>query len=146
LSVEVSTRAAGTLTDRPSLVTEASADDLLHNLEGGKRTVVDARSPDRFRGENETLDPVGGHIPGAKNRFFKENLGSDGRFKSAEQLRADFSQLIDEPRHAVMQCGSGVTACHNLLAMEVAGLSGAALYPGSWSEWCADAARPVERG
>ncbi|HTH44049.1 MAG TPA: sulfurtransferase [Oxalicibacterium sp.] len=146
LSTEVPTPVAGTLADRPSLVTEVGADDLLRNLESGQRVVVDARAPDRFRGENETLDPVGGHIPGAKNRFFKNNLGVDGRFKPAEQLRTDFSQLIADPKQAVMQCGSGVTACHNLLAMEVAGLSGAALYPGSWSEWCADPSRPVARG
>jgi thiosulfate/3-mercaptopyruvate sulfurtransferase len=108
--------------------------------------VVDARAPDRFRGENETIDPVGGHIPGAQNRFFKDNLQADGRFKDAAQLRADFAPLVDDPSHAVMQCGSGVTACHNLLALEVAGMPGAALYPGSWSEWCADPARPIATG
>jgi thiosulfate/3-mercaptopyruvate sulfurtransferase len=108
--------------------------------------VVDARAADRFRGENETMDPVGGHIPGAKNRFFKDNLAADGRFKSPEVLKADFAALIDEPAQAIMQCGSGVTACHNLLALEVAGMPGAALYPGSWSEWCADPARPVATG
>ena len=104
---------------------------------------VDARAPDRFRGENETMDPVGGHIPGARNRFFKENLQADGRFKSADQLRSEFSAVISDPSQAIMQCGSGVTACHNLLALEIAGLSGAALYPGSWSEWCADPSRPI---
>jgi thiosulfate/3-mercaptopyruvate sulfurtransferase len=146
LSTEASPRALGTLTDKPSLVTAASADDILKNLTAGNRTVVDARAPDRFRGENETLDPVGGHIPHAKNRFFKDNLQADGRFKSADQLREEFSQIIDQPTNAIMQCGSGVTACHNLLALEVAGLKGAALYPGSWSEWCTDATRPVARG
>jgi thiosulfate/3-mercaptopyruvate sulfurtransferase len=89
---------------------------------------------------------VGGHIPGAKNRFFKDNLHPDGRFKSADELRLAFSALVDDPKNAIMQCGSGVTACHNLLAMEVAGLPGAALYPGSWSEWCADPERPVATG
>jgi thiosulfate/3-mercaptopyruvate sulfurtransferase len=123
-----------------------SADDVLANLKSATRIVIDARSPDRFRGENETLDPVGGHIPGAKNRFFKDNLQPDGRFKPADQLRAEFSALIDAPQAAIMQCGSGATACHNLLAMEIAGLSGAALYAGSWSEWCADPARPVATG
>jgi thiosulfate/3-mercaptopyruvate sulfurtransferase len=146
LSTEASPRVLGTLTDKPSLVTAASADDILKNLTAGNRTVVDARAPDRFRGENETLDPVGGHIPHAKNRFFKDNLQADGRFKSADQLREEFSQVIDHPANAIMQCGSGVTACHNLLALEVAGLKGAALYPGSWSEWCADATRPVAKG
>ena len=92
------------------------------------------------------MDPVGGHIPGAKNRFFKDNLQADGRFKSAEQLRQDWENLISDPTKAVMQCGSGVTACHNLLALEVAGMSGTALYPGSWSEWCSDASRPVATG
>jgi len=106
------------------------------------------RSPDRFRGENETLDPVGGHIPGAINRFFQDNLGPDGRFKQAAQLQEEFGKLIKggDAHKVVAQCGSGVTACHNLLAMEAAGLDGARLYPGSWSEWCADPARPVATG
>lgn len=109
--------------------------------------VVDARSPDRFRGENETLDPVGGHIPGAVNRFFKSNLAADGRFKAAAELRSEYAQLLGElpPAAVVHQCGSGVTACHNLLAMEIAGLAGSRLYPGSWSEWCSDPRRPVAR-
>ena len=110
--------------------------------------LVDARSPDRFRGENETIDPVGGHIPGAINRFFKDNLRPDGRFKPAEQLRREFTALLAgrDPQQVVHQCGSGVPACHNLLAMEIAGLPGARLYPGSWSEWCANAQRAVARG
>ncbi|WP_353155457.1 sulfurtransferase [Herminiimonas fonticola] len=143
VSTEITSRTLGTLTDKPSLVTSVSANDLLNGLTVAAHTIIDARAPDRFRGENETLDPVGGHIPGAKNRFFKDNLQADGRFKSADQLRSEFSELIKNPETAVMQCGSGVTACHNLLALEVAGLSGAALYPGSWSEWCADPSRPV---
>ncbi|MEO8407910.1 MAG: rhodanese-like domain-containing protein, partial [Oxalobacteraceae bacterium] len=97
-------------------------------------------------GENETLDAVGGHIPGAKNRFFRDNLQADGRFKPAAELRGEFAALIDTPQATISQCGSGVTACHNLLAMEVAGLPGAALYAGSWSEWCSDPARPVATG
>lgn len=107
--------------------------------------VMDARSPDRFRGENETLDPVAGHIPGAVNRFYKLNLGEDGRFKPAGDLKREFSRIIGtrSPARVVHQCGSGVSACHNLLAMEVAGLSGSILYPGSWSEWCADRSRPM---
>ncbi|MFC7297776.1 sulfurtransferase [Herminiimonas aquatilis] len=143
LSTEPSPRTLGTLTVQPSLVTSVSADDLLKGLSASVHTIIDARAPDRFRGENETIDPVGGHIPGAKNRFFKENLQDDGRFKSADQLRSELSELIKNPETAVMQCGSGVTACHNLLALEVAGLTGSALYPGSWSEWCSDPARPV---
>ncbi|RZI82179.1 MAG: sulfurtransferase [Rubrivivax sp.] len=102
--------------------------------------LIDARAPDRFRGENETLDPVGGHIPGAVNRFFQMNLGPDGRFKPANLLRDEFGALLGSQalNTVVHQCGSGVTACHNLLAMEHAGLHGTRLYPGSWSEWCAD--------
>ncbi len=136
----------GNLSAKPSLTSTVNAADLLQNLAHPTRTVIDARAADRFRGDNETLDPVGGHIPGAKNRFFKDNLQVDGHFKPAEQLRTDFAALIGSPETAVMQCGSGVTACHNLLALEVAGLPGAALYPGSWSEWCADPARPVATG
>lgn len=124
-----------------------SADTLLANLDRGELCVVDARSPDRFRGENETLDRVGGHIPGARNRFFRDNLDADGGFRSAAELRREFLALLAgvEPAQAVMQCGSGVSACLNLLAMEVAGLSGARLYAGSWSEWCSDPRRPVAR-
>jgi len=109
--------------------------------------LVDARSPDRFRGENETLDPVAGHIPGAANRFFKLNLETDGRFKPATTLKREFSALLgnNSPRDVAHYCGSGVTACHNLLAMEIAGLTGSRLYPGSWSEWCSDHSRPVAK-
>ena len=146
LSTEQASKPQGNIETRPSLVRTASAADILANLKSQKRTVLDARAPDRFRGENETLDPVGGHIPGAKNRFFKDNLQADGHFKPAQQLQADFGALIGAPDASIMQCGSGVTACHNLLALEVAGLPGAALYPGSWSEWCADPARPVATG
>lgn len=109
--------------------------------------VIDARSPERFRGENETLDPVAGHIPGAVNRFFKLNLEADGRFKAPDVLKQEFAEVAGErdPRAIVHQCGSGVTACHNLLAMEHAGLAGSRLYPGSWSEWVSDRERPVAR-
>jgi thiosulfate/3-mercaptopyruvate sulfurtransferase len=146
LTAEVPAKARGSIGARASLVTTVDAGAVLANIGSGERTVVDARAADRFRGENETIDPVGGHIPGAKNRFFKDNLQADGRFKDAAQLKADFAGIVPDPSKAVMQCGSGVTACHNLLALEVAGLPGAALYPGSWSEWCADPARPVATG
>jgi thiosulfate/3-mercaptopyruvate sulfurtransferase len=146
LTTAVINRPRGSITLQPSLVTAVSADDVLANLSARAKTVLDARANDRFRGENETIDPVGGRIPGAKNRFFKDNLTADGRFKAAEQLRSDFSALIKTPENTIAQCGSGISACHNLLAMEIAGLSGAALYPGSWSEWCADASRPVATG
>jgi thiosulfate/3-mercaptopyruvate sulfurtransferase len=146
LSTDVARRAAGNITLRPPLTKTVDASAILTSLARRDRTVIDARAPDRFRGENETLDPIGGHIPGAKNRFFKDNLSAEGRFKPAEELRSEFSGLIEDPQSAIMQCGSGVTACHNLLAAEIAGLRGAALYPGSWSEWCSDASRPVAKG
>ena len=139
-------RAAGTIEVRAPFVPTVTVAEVLENIESEQRTVVDARAADRFRGENETVDPVGGHIPGAKNRFFKDNLHNDGRFKAPEMLREEFEALIDGPTEAIMQCGSGVTACHNLLALEVAGMPGAALYPGSWSEWSSDPARPVAKG
>jgi thiosulfate/3-mercaptopyruvate sulfurtransferase len=112
----------------------------------GRVRVIDARAGERFRGDVEPLDPVGGHIPGATNRFFKDNLQADGRFKPAAELRAEFAALGMPAGDVVHQCGSGVTACHNLLAMAHAGLEGSRLYPGSWSEWCADPARPIARG
>jgi thiosulfate/3-mercaptopyruvate sulfurtransferase len=143
---EVPPPRAGNLAGRPALTRTVSVDDVVANLSTQAFTVVDARANDRFRGENETIDPVGGHIPGAKNRFFKDNLGADGRFKPADQLKQEFAPLFAGPEKAVMQCGSGVTACHNLLALEVAGMPGAALYPGSWSEWCASPERPVATG
>jgi thiosulfate/3-mercaptopyruvate sulfurtransferase len=146
LSTDTPTRAAGKLSDRPALTRTVTVDDVLANITSNTNVVIDARANDRFRGENETIDPVGGHIPGAKNRFFKDNLQADGTFKPAEQLWQAFTPLFTAPASAIMQCGSGVTACHNLLAMEVAGLPGAALYPGSWSEWCADPVRPVATG
>ncbi|HEX4598758.1 MAG TPA: sulfurtransferase [Burkholderiaceae bacterium] len=110
--------------------------------------VVDARAPDRYAGQNETIDPVGGHIPGAINRFWQANLQPDGRFKSPAQLRAEFAALFGarEPAQVIMQCGSGVTACHHLVALQRAGIPGALLYPGSWSEWISDPARPVAAG
>jgi thiosulfate/3-mercaptopyruvate sulfurtransferase len=146
LVTPVASRPRGNIAEKPTLTHMVSVAEVVDNLASKARTVIDARAPDRFRGENETIDPVGGHIPGAKNRFFKDNLGADGRFKPGTQLKQEFSTLIDSAPHAILQCGSGVTACHNLLAMEVAGLHGAALYPGSWSEWCSDPARPVATG
>jgi thiosulfate/3-mercaptopyruvate sulfurtransferase len=136
----------GNIQDLSSLVKTVDAQALLDNLKSQTLQVVDARAPDRFRGENETIDAVGGHIPGAKNRFFKDNLQADGHFKSATQLREEWLSVVGDPQAAVMQCGSGVTACHNLLALEVAGLPGAHLYPGSWSEWSSDPQRPVATG
>ena len=110
--------------------------------------LVDARAPERYRGDSEPIDKVGGHIPGAANHFFQWNLAEDGTFRSPEQLRERVRQSIGNAPadHVVCYCGSGVTACHNLLAFEHAGLTGAKLYPGSWSEWSSDPARSVERG
>ena len=117
-------------------------------LETPHMHLIDARSPDRYRGENETIDPVGGHIPGAVNRFFRDNLQADGRFKPAAELRAEWLAVLAgcAPEAVVHQCGSGVSACHNMLAMEIADLPGSQLYAGSWSEWCADRGRPVACG
>lgn len=138
--------APGHLGLRTPLVRAVDVDAVVANLGPQALTVVDARAPDRFRGENETLDPVGGHIPGAVNRFFRDNLSADGRFKPADSLRAEWQQVIADPARAVLQCGSGVTACHNALALEVAGLPGAALYGGSWSDWVSAGTRPVATG
>jgi thiosulfate/3-mercaptopyruvate sulfurtransferase len=110
--------------------------------------LVDARAPVRFRGEQEPIDPVAGHIPGAINRFNAENVSKDGTFKSPAELRKEFESVLAgrQPSEVVHYCGSGVAACHNLLAMEIAGLPGGKLYAGSWSEWIADAKRPVATG
>jgi thiosulfate/3-mercaptopyruvate sulfurtransferase len=137
----------GTLTDRAG-VNGVTADFIEAHLGDQAWRLIDARSPDRYRGENETLDPVGGHIPGAVNRHYRDNLDGSGRFKTAPELRKEFSAVLGniDSRDAVHQCGSGVTAAHNILAMEVAGLPGSRLYPGSWSEWCSNPGRPVARG
>ena len=127
-----------------SLVGTVDADALQKSL--GRVTLLDARAGERYRGEVEPLDKRAGHIPGARSRFFKDNLGPDGRFKPAAELRAAFEAFGTPAARVVHQCGSGVTACHNLLAMEVAGLSGSTLYPGSWSEWSANPRRPVAIG
>lgn len=121
---------------------------VLRNLDSPDMVLIDARANDRFRGQNETIDPVAGHIPGARNRVFKDNLDAKGFFKPAAQLREDFEKVLEgsAPGKVVHQCGSGITACHNLLAMEIAGLGGSRLYSGSWSEWIADPSRPVATG
>ena len=120
---------------------------VLQRLNSPNMALIDARANDRYHGENETIDPVAGHIPGAINRFFKDNLTADGRFKTPAELRAAFRPLVGTTpaEQVVHQCGSGITACHNVLAMEIAGLKGTRLYAGSWSEWIADPSRPVTR-
>lgn len=147
-STSVPAKTAGHFSLREPLVSTIDYEGVKANLETGERLVIDARAPDRFRGENETLDPIGGHIPGARNRLFRDNLGADGRFKPAEVLRGELTALFGgrAPASIVNQCGSGVTACHNVLAQAVAGLEGAALYPGSWSEWCAQPGAPIATG
>jgi len=148
LATDVPQPAAGNFKAGAPLQVTVDAQGVERSLATRELLVVDARAADRYRGENETIDPVGGHIPGARNRFFKDNLTADGRFKPAHTLREDFSALLagKTPEHVVLQCGSGVTACHNALAMEIAGLHGAVLYPGSWSEWSAEPSRPVATG
>ena len=112
------------------------------------RLVIDARPEDRFSGEREPLDKVAGHIPGSVNWTFEENIDFDGTYLPAEELRAAYLALLrgTPPEKAIHSCGSGVTACHNILAMEIAGLPSGKLYPGSWSEWIADPSRPVATG
>lgn len=125
-----------------------STADVLEVVRGRKHgLLLDARGPVRFRGEEEPIDPVAGHVPGAVNLPFNENLAPDGRFKCPADLRHRFEPLLHgrQPTQLAAMCGSGVTACHNLLAMEVAGIKGARLYAGSWSEWIRDPARPVAR-
>ena len=122
-----------------------TADDVQATLGDASVLLVDARTRDRYRGIGETLDPVGGHIPGAASHHFGNNLTEQKTFKSPDTLRAEWSATLGDhaPDAVIMYCGSGVTACHNLLALEHAGLHGARLYAGSWSEWCADPTRPV---
>jgi thiosulfate/3-mercaptopyruvate sulfurtransferase len=145
-SRDLPVRAATTLVARGVGAT-SSADEILQHLDDGSIYVLDARAPERYRGDLEPLDPVAGHIPGARNRPYTENLTSQGVFKPPALLRSEFEALLGgTPSTAVVHhCGSGVTACHNVLAMEVAGLPGSRLYPGSWSEWIADPERPVAR-
>jgi thiosulfate/3-mercaptopyruvate sulfurtransferase len=138
----------GSFVPRPRLGATVDAPFLERFSRDPSIKLIDARVGERFRGEQETIDPVAGHIPGAVNRFWKANLEADGRFKSPQALRLEFEQLLGgvDAAQVVHSCGSGVTACHNLFAMELAGLRDSRLYPGSWSEWCADPARPVAKG
>ena len=146
---------AGTETSRAATFTPRARPELrvtLADVEARVRDraalLVDARAAERFEGQSETLDRIAGHIPGAANHFYKQNLSEDGTMLPPDALRAKFQAALGEcsPNETVMYCGSGVTACHNLLAMEHAGLGGAPLYPGSWSEWSSDPKRPVETG
>jgi len=129
---------------RPELT--ADANEVANTLHDPRVRLLDARSPERFRGENETLDRKAGHIPGASNHFYQQNLNTDYTFKPREELRRQLEENLagTPPTGVISYCGSGVTACQNLLAMEHAGLTGARLYPGSWSEWSSDSKRPIE--
>jgi thiosulfate/3-mercaptopyruvate sulfurtransferase len=146
-SVEPPERPPGRFAAGARLEPVIDASGLMGQLGSPQLLVVDARARERYEGRVEPLDPVAGHIPGAVNRFWQDNL-VNGRFKAPEQLRAEFEQLLAgrAPEQLVAHCGSGVTACHHLLAMHIAGLRGARMYAGSWSEWVADAARPVATG
>ncbi|WP_027590877.1 sulfurtransferase [Pseudomonas sp. RL] len=148
VTAQVTEPARGDFTARPDACLVVEADQLGRRLAEPGLTLIDARALPRFRGEVEPLDPVAGHIPGARCAPFTDNLGADGRFLPPEQLRQRFENLLAgrNPEQLVAYCGSGVTACHNLFAMSLAGLPLAPLYAGSWSEWITDPARPVARG
>lgn len=142
------TRASRAFSARPRPEMLAVAREVDAARRDATRVVVDSRSPDRYRGENETIDPVAGHIPGARNRFFGENVAESGEMRPAADLRPELDAVLGAtaPERAIFYCGSGVTACHNLLALDHAGLTGAKLYAGSWSEWISDPTRPVATG
>ena len=135
----------GKFVARPHLGETVDIDFVDRFREDPSMKLIDARAENRFHGVQETIDPVAGHIPGAVNRFWQKNLAPDGRFKPADQLREEFLALFEStpPEKAVHMCGSGVTSCHNMFALALAGLPAGRLYPGSWSEWCADTSRPI---
>jgi thiosulfate/3-mercaptopyruvate sulfurtransferase len=131
---------------RPEMI--ATTDELMGLIEDKRACIVDARTTDRFQGENEVIDPVAGHIPGAVNLPYPENLTEEGIFRSPEELRKKYRELLGDipPQQAIFYCGSGVTSIHNILAMVHAGMREPRLYAGSWSEWIADTSRPVSSG
>ena len=145
LSPEVPVPVPAALRSRADPLMVWSSAEILAHLDDPAFTLIDARAAERYHGEVEPIDPVAGHIPGARNRFYKLNLNADLTMRPAAELRAEFEQLIAQqsPANVLHQCGSGVTSCMNLFAMEYAGLPGSKLYAGSWSEWVADPARPV---
>ena len=145
VTTEVPSFAPTSYAGTPDDSMHVSADWIVARLGKPGMAVLDARTAQRYAGVGETIDPIGGHIPGALNRFYMENVGADGCLKPAAELREAFTKLLGAtaPSELVQQCGSGVSACVNILAMEHAGLHGSRLYPGSWSEWCADRSRPM---
>ncbi len=140
------THAARTLTPAPRRDRLRSVDDVAAHLGRGDQLLLDARAAERYEGKVEPIDKVAGHIPGAKNYFYQHNLAPDGTFRSSAELGDQLAAVIGDrpPSEVVCYCGSGVTACHNLLALEHAGFRGARLYAGSWSEWSSDPSRPIE--
>lgn len=142
------TRPAATFVAAPRPEMRVSVDEVSAQLGNPKALLVDARAPERYEGQTEPIDRVPGHIPGAVNRHYRSNAGDDFTLLPPQELRDQFLKVLGshQPSQAVMYCGSGVTACQNLLAMAHAGLPGSRLYAGSWSEWSADPARPVEKG
>jgi thiosulfate/3-mercaptopyruvate sulfurtransferase len=141
-------REARHFTPRVDLSSVVNTTELENALRDRKSLLVDARAPERYAGTVEPIDPVAGHIPGAVNRPYTASLGADGRFLPAAELKRRWAENLPgaDFTNLVAMCGSGVTACHNLLSLEVAGLRGGKLYAGSWSEWIRDPRRPVARG
>lgn len=149
LSTEVPVFPTAQFVPCPDASMHVDIEHVLGKFGSDETLLLDARSPERYSGEEELIDPVGGHIPGAVNRFWFDNLDDNGiYFKPLEELREEYEALLAgrSPQAVIQQCGSGVTACHNILAMELAGLGGSRLYAGSWSEWCADPTRPMASG
>ncbi len=140
-----STRPARIFEPKPDMSRVVGVSDIVAALGSPELQVVDARGADRFAGQNETMDPRAGHVPGAVNHPFALNLSSEGRLHEADRLRTAWLATLagHDPKEMVAMCGSGVSACLNLLSMEIAGLPGARLYPGSWSEWVKDPSRPI---
>jgi thiosulfate/3-mercaptopyruvate sulfurtransferase len=145
LSADVPVPQPVALQARPDPRLQWSAAEVQSHLNDPAFGLIDARAPERYRGEVEPIDPVAGHIPGAVNRFYKLNLNDDLTLRPANEIRREFLELVSnkQPGNVLHQCGSGVTACMNIFAMEYAGLSGSKLYAGSWSEWVSDPSRPI---
>ncbi len=146
LEESVRARQPGNFVLGTALVRWLESDEIRQAMDKQAATLIDARAAARFRGETEPHDPVAGHVPGAVNLPFADNLDERGRFKTAEQLRELYQPLLASDKPTIAMCGSGITACHTLLALELAGLAPAALYAGSWSEWITDDTRPVATG
>jgi thiosulfate/3-mercaptopyruvate sulfurtransferase len=148
LRTEAESRPASTFHASPRPEMLALAEEVEQAVDDPGLLLLDARSPERFRGREETRDPVAGRIPGARNRYWSDNMTPGERFRTPDELRMEFEALLRNtaPANVIAYCGSGVTGCHNLLAMEHAGLGGGRMYAGSWSEWIADPARPIATG